>query len=117
MHLAEAVYRDDVAAPRPAVLRVGEILPGLGRRQALVGAVAEADRAREGAHADDLVADGVGVNIGKIWNVPHVELWLDQPGLDSLPLLAGVGVEHVVKRRALRRRLKLRIIGKCRVSL
>ena len=117
MHLAYAVDRHQIAAALAGQLGIGEVLPRGRRREPFVGAVAEADRAGEGAHPDDLVAHRVRIDVGEVRHLLHVELGLDQAGDLGLPLLAGVGVEHVVERRVPGRRLQLGIIGKGRVGL
>ena len=107
MALAEAVHRDDVAAAHAGQLGIGEVLPRGGLGEALVGAEAKPDRAGEDRHADDLVAHGIGIDVGDVGHFLGGDLGHHQPFGERAPLLVRIGVEDVVERIVLRAGLQL----------
>ncbi len=85
--LSQAVDRDDIAAAHAVVLGVPQLLPGADARIALVGADAEADGAGEDRDADDLVTDGVGIDVGDIRHQPGIDPGFDDAHFGRGPLL------------------------------
>src|SRR5262249_1113280 len=87
----------EVSAALARKRRGREIVPGGWRRKSLIGAEPKSDGAREYRHANDLVRYGIGIDVGDVWHLLGGNLSLDQPEFDRLPLLVGVGMQHVVE--------------------
>ena len=94
VRLAQAVDGDKIAAALAGERSRGQVVRRRG--QPLVGAEAEPDGAREDRHADDLVGDGIGVDVGDVRDLLGRDLASDDAEVGCLPLLVGVGMQHVV---------------------